>query len=54
MGTYSKISSTALPNLKFRVYDAVAHFNIGIKASLLIYEKHNFATGVHAKGLQKR
>ena len=49
-----KNTSTVLPNLEFGVYDAVAHFNIGIKASLLIYEKHNFATGVHAKGLQKR
>ena len=49
-----KNTSTVLPNLEFGAYDAVAHFNIGIKASLLIYEKHNFATGAHAKGLQKR
>ena len=42
-----KNASTELPNLEFGVYDAVAHFNIGIKASVLIYEKHNFAPGVY-------
>ena len=49
-----KNTSTVLPTLEFGVYDAAAHFNMGIKASVLIYEKHNFATGVYAKGLQKR
>ena len=43
MVTYSKNTSTALTNLEFNIYDAVAHFNIGTKASVLIYEKHNFA-----------
>ena len=38
----------------FDVYDTVAHFNIGIKASVLIYEKHNFAPGVYMlKGCKK-
>ena len=36
-----------LPNLEFGVYDAVANFNIGIKASVLIYEKINFVLGEH-------
>ena len=50
-----KNASTELPNLEFGVYDAVAHFNIGIKASVLIYEKHNFAPGVYMlKGCKKQ
>ena len=35
-----------LANLEFGVYDAVAHFN-GMKASVLLYEKRNFAPGVY-------
>ena len=31
----------------FGVYDAVANFNIEMKPSVLIYEKLNFASGVH-------
>ena len=43
-----------LPNLGFSVYDAVAHFNIGMKA-VLIYEKLNFAPGVYMlKACKKR
>ena len=37
----------ALPNLEFGVYDAVANFNIGMKASVLIYEKLNSVPGIH-------
>ena len=36
-----------LPNIEFGVYDAVANFNIGIKASVLIHGKLNFVPGVH-------
>ena len=36
-----------LPNLEFGIYDAVANFNIGMKTSVLIYEKLNFVPGVH-------
>ena len=40
-------TSTALSNLEFGVYDAVAYFNIGIKASVLVYEKDNFTPGIY-------
>ena len=51
---YSENGSTALPNLEFGVYDAAAHFNIGIKTSVLIYEKYNFAPGIYMlKGCKK-
>jgi hypothetical protein len=33
--------------LKFGVYDAVANFNIGIKSSILIYEKLNMVPGFY-------
>ena len=42
-----KTTFVTLPNLEFDIYDALANFNIGIKASLLIYEKFNFAPGAH-------
>ena len=49
-----KTTFVTLPNLEFGVYDAVANFNIGMKASVLIYEKLNFAPGVHMlKGCNK-
>ena len=51
---YSKKYCYCIPNLEFDVYDATAHFNIVIKASVLIYEKHNFALGVYMlKGCKK-
>ena len=37
-----KNTFVTLPCLEFRVYDAVSHFNIGMKPSILIYEKLNF------------
>ena len=42
-----KTTFVTLPNLEFGVYDSVANFSIGMKASILIYEKLNFAPGVH-------
>ena len=42
-----KNTLVTLRNLEFGVYDAVAHFSIGMKASVLIYEKLNFAPGVY-------
>ena len=42
-----KMTFATLPNIEFGVYDAVANFNIGIKASVLIHEKLNFVPGVH-------
>ena len=36
-----------LPNLEFGVYDGVAHCNIKMKASVLIYEKINFVPVVY-------
>ena len=35
-----------LPDLKFGVYDSIAHCNIRMKASVLIYEKISFVPGV--------
>ena len=44
-----------LPNLEFGVYDGIAHCNIRMKASVLIYEKLNFALVVYMlKGFKKR
>ena len=38
----------------FRVYDAVANFNIGRKASIFIFEKLNMIPGKHClKGCRK-
>ena len=49
-----KNTSTALLNLEFGVYNVAVYFNIGIKASVLIYEKHNFAPGLYMlKGCKK-
>ena len=42
-----KTTFVALSNLEFGVYDAVPNFNIGMKASVSIYEKINFVQGVH-------
>ena len=42
-----KMTFVTLPNIEFGVYDAVANFNIGIKASVLIHGKLNFVPGVH-------
>ena len=51
----SKNTSVTLPNLGFGVYDGAAHCNIRVKASVLIYEKLNFAPVVYMlKGLKKR
>ena len=48
-----KNTFVTLANLEFGVYDAVAHFN-GMKASVLLYEKLNFAPGVYMlKGCEK-
>ena len=43
-----------LHNLEFGVYDRVAHCNIRMKASVLIYEKLNFVYVVYMlKGFKK-
>ena len=42
-----KNTFVTLPNLEFGVYDAGRYFNIGMKASVLIYEKLNFGSGVY-------
>ena len=50
-----KNSFVTLPNLEFAVYDGVAHCNIRMKASVLIYEKPNFVSVVYMlKGFKKR
>ena len=55
LGTYSKNTFVKLSNLEFGVYDAVAHCNIIMKISVLIYEKRNFIPGVYMlKGFKKR
>ena len=44
-----------LPDLELGVYDGVAHCNIGMKASVLIYEKLNFVSVVYMlKEFKKR
>ena len=42
-----KNTFVTLPNLEFGVYDGVAHCNIKMKASVLIYEKINFVPVVY-------
>ena len=42
-----KNTFVTLPNLEFGVYDGVAHCNIRMKASVLIYEKLNFVPVVY-------
>ena len=42
-----KNTFVALPNLEFGAYDGVAHCNIRMKASVLIYEKLNFLSVVY-------
>ena len=50
-----KNTFVTLPNLEFGVYDGVAHCNIRMKASVLIYEKLNFVSVVYMlKGFKKR
>ena len=50
-----KNTFVTLPNLKFGVYDGVAHCNIRMKASVLIFEKLNFVPVVYMlKGFKKR
>ena len=41
---FQKNTFATLPNLEFGVYDGVAHCNIRLKASALIYEKLNFVS----------
>ena len=54
MGTYFENGFRYITKSGVCVYDAVANFNIGMKASVLIYEKLNFAPGVHIlKGCNK-
>ena len=42
-----KNTFVTLPNLEFGVYDGVAHCNIRMKASVLIYEKLNFVPVIY-------
>ena len=50
-----KNNFVTLPSLEFGVYDAVSHFSIGMKASVVIYEDFNFVLGVYMlKGCKKR
>ena len=42
-----KNTFVTLPDLEFGVYDGVAHCNIKMKASVLIYEKINFVPVVY-------
>ena len=49
----SKNTFVTLPYLEFGVYNGVAHCNIRMKASVLIYKKLNFVSvGIYAKGIQ--
>ena len=49
-----KNNYVSLPTLEFGVYDAVANFNIGMKATILIYEGLNMVPGVYAlRGCKK-
>ena len=49
-----KNTFVTLPSLEFGVFDALAHFNIGMKASVLIHEKLHFVPGVYMlKGCKK-
>ena len=49
----SKNAFVTLPYLEFGVYNGVAHCNIRMKASVLIYKKLNFVSvGIYAKGIQ--
>ena len=43
-----KTNYVSLRKLEFGVYDAVGHFNIGMKSSILIYEKLNMIPGKFA------
>ena len=40
-----KTDYVSLPTLEFDVYDAVEHFNVGMKSSILAYEKLNIIPG---------
>ena len=46
LGTVTKVNIyVSLTSLKFGSYDAVAHFNIGKKSSILIFEKLGMVPG---------
>ena len=47
MGANTKDTLVSLPSLQFGVYDAVSNFNIGMKASVLTYEKLGFGPGYY-------
>ena len=42
-----KSDYVSLVCLKFGLYDAVGHFNIGMKSSILVYEKHKMVPGAY-------
>ena len=42
-----KAEYVSLDCLKFGLYDAVGHFNIGMKSSVLVYEKLNMVPGTY-------
>ena len=44
---YSENTFVTLPNLEFGVYDGVAHCNIRLEASVLIYGKLNFVPVIY-------
>ena len=49
-----KKTFVTLPNLEFGLYNGVAHCNIRMKTSVLIYEKLNFVSVVYMlKGFKK-
>ena len=49
-----KTKYVSLTVLKFGVYDAVANFNIGMKSSILIYEKiEHDSRELHSKGFER-
>ena len=49
-----KNTFVSLPCLQFGVYDDVSNFSIGMKASVLTYEKLGFASGIYTtKGCKK-
>ena len=45
MGANTTDTLVSLPSLQFGVYDVVSNFNIGMKASVLTYEKLGFDPG---------
>ena len=51
MGTYPKINFCLTKQLKLGVYGAVSNFNMGGKASILLFEKLNMFPGVYNQRL---